>query len=110
MQDSFYKRNSPEQVALAHANRKDFDHPDAIDMPLFAEVIDQKLACSVHLILSTYQCLADLKGCRQTNIPIYSFSEHQRLDETKYLYGAAVIISAQPRIHYHASSDTSLIS
>ncbi|KIP07670.1 hypothetical protein PHLGIDRAFT_29945 [Phlebiopsis gigantea 11061_1 CR5-6] len=74
-QDSFYKRNSPEEVALAHANRKDFDHPDAIDMPLFAE------------------CLADLKGCRQTNIPIYSFSEHQRLDETKYLYGAAVVIT-----------------
>lgn len=39
VQDSFYKRNSPEEVALAHANRKDFDHPDAIDMPLFAEVI-----------------------------------------------------------------------
>lgn len=39
------------------------------------------------------QCLADLKACRQTNIPIYSFTEHQRLDKTKYLYGAAVIIS-----------------
>ncbi|GJE88636.1 uridine kinase family protein [Phanerochaete sordida] len=74
-QDSFYKRNSPEEIALAHANRKDFDHPDAIDMPLFAE------------------CLQDLKQGRQTNIPIYSFSEHQRLDETKYLYGAAVIIT-----------------
>lgn len=38
------------------------------------------------------QCLADLKACKQTNIPIYSFKEHQRLDETKYLYGAAVIL------------------
>ncbi|EKM58295.1 uncharacterized protein PHACADRAFT_252504 [Phanerochaete carnosa HHB-10118-sp] len=38
-------------------------------------------------------CLADLKQGHQTNIPIYSFSEHQRLDETKYLYGAAVIIT-----------------
>ena len=38
VQDSFYKRNSPEDVKLAHENRKDFDHPDAIDMPLFAEV------------------------------------------------------------------------
>ncbi|KAJ3537673.1 hypothetical protein NM688_g6646 [Phlebia brevispora] len=74
-QDSFYRKHSPEQVVLAHANRIDFDHPDAIDMPLFAA------------------CLADLKACRQTNIPIYSFSEHQRLDETKYLYGAAVIIT-----------------
>lgn len=42
----------------------------------------------------SHQCLADLKACKQTNIPIYSFAEHQRLDETKYLYGAAVIISS----------------
>ncbi|CAL1716210.1 unnamed protein product [Somion occarium] len=74
-QDSFYKRHTPEEVELAHANLVDFDHPDAIDMPLFAA------------------CLSDLKACRQTNIPIYSFAEHQRLDETKYLYGAAVIIT-----------------
>jgi len=74
-QDSFYKRHSPEEIALAHANRFDFDHPDAIDMPLFAA------------------CLADLKAGRQTNIPIYSFTTHQRLDETKYLYGAAIIIA-----------------
>ncbi|THH01487.1 hypothetical protein EW026_g1257 [Hermanssonia centrifuga] len=75
VQDSFYRRHTPEQVLLAHANRIDFDHPDAIDMPLFAA------------------CLADLKSCKQTNIPIYSFSEHQRLEETQYLYGAAVIIT-----------------
>ncbi|KAI0078825.1 armadillo/beta-catenin/plakoglobin [Panus rudis PR-1116 ss-1] len=69
-QDSFYKKHSPEEVKLAHANLMDFDHPDAIDM-----------------------CLSDLKACRQTNIPIYSFAEHQRLNETKYLYGAAIIIT-----------------
>ncbi|KAI0368662.1 armadillo/beta-catenin/plakoglobin [Pilatotrama ljubarskyi] len=73
-QDSFYKRHSPEDLELAFANRYDFDHPDAIDMPLFAS------------------CLADLKAGRQSNIPIYSFTEHQRLDETKYLYGASIII------------------
>ncbi|KAH7925492.1 armadillo beta-catenin plakoglobin [Leucogyrophana mollusca] len=73
--DSFYKYHTPEEVALANANRMDFDHPDALDMPMFAA------------------CLADLKACRQTNIPIYSFAEHQRLDETKYLYGAAIIIA-----------------
>ncbi len=38
VQDSFYRRHTPEQVLLAHANRIDFDHPDAIDMPLFAAV------------------------------------------------------------------------
>ncbi|RDX57400.1 armadillo/beta-catenin/plakoglobin [Lentinus brumalis] len=73
-QDSFYRRHSPEDLELAFANRYDFDHPDAIDMPLFAS------------------CLADLKAGRQSNIPIYSFTEHQRLDETKYLYGASIII------------------
>ncbi|KAI0359972.1 armadillo/beta-catenin/plakoglobin [Trametes cingulata] len=74
VQDSFYKRHSPEDLELAFANRYDFDHPDAIDMPLFAS------------------CLAELKAGRQSNIPIYSFTEHQRLDETKYLYGASIII------------------
>ncbi|KAF9243520.1 uracil phosphoribosyltransferase-domain-containing protein [Melanogaster broomeanus] len=73
--DSFYKHHTEEEIALAHASRFDFDHPDALDMPMFAA------------------CLADLKACRQTNIPVYSFAEHQRLDETKYLYGAAVIIA-----------------
>uniref|UniRef100_A0A0W0EXS7 Uridine kinase n=1 Tax=Moniliophthora roreri TaxID=221103 RepID=A0A0W0EXS7_MONRR len=74
-QDSFYKKHSPEELVLAHANMFDFDHPDAIDMPMFAA------------------CLADLKACKQSNIPIYSFADHQRLDETQYLYGAAIIIA-----------------
>ncbi|KDQ56971.1 hypothetical protein JAAARDRAFT_58450 [Jaapia argillacea MUCL 33604] len=73
--DSFYKKHSPEEIDLAFANKYDFDHPDALDMSLFAS------------------CLADLKVCRQTNIPVYSFTEHQRLNETKYLYGAAIIIA-----------------
>ena len=37
-QDSFYKFHSPEELALAHANMLDFDHPDALDMPMFAAV------------------------------------------------------------------------
>lgn len=74
-QDSFYKHHTEEEIALAHANHFDFDHPDAIDMDMFAA------------------CLADLKACRQTNMPIYSFKEHQRLDQSKYLYGAAIIIA-----------------
>ncbi|KAG7089550.1 hypothetical protein E1B28_011223 [Marasmius oreades] len=74
-QDSFYKRLDEEQSKLAHANQFDFDHPSAIDMPMFAA------------------CLADLKACKQSNIPIYSFAQHQRLEETQYLYGAAIIIA-----------------
>ncbi|KAK7033152.1 Armadillo/beta-catenin/plakoglobin [Favolaschia claudopus] len=74
-QDSFYKRHTEEELALAHASAFDFDHPDSIDMALFAA------------------CLSDLKACKQSNIPIYSFVTHQREDEPKYLYGAAIIIA-----------------
>jgi len=74
-QDSFYKFHNEEELALAHANLLDFDHPDALDMPMFSS------------------CLADLKACKQSNIPVYSFAEHQRLPETKYLYGATIIIA-----------------
>ncbi|KAJ7158730.1 armadillo/beta-catenin/plakoglobin [Mycena filopes] len=38
-------------------------------------------------------CLLDLKECKQSNIPVYSFTTHQRLEEPKYLYGANVIIA-----------------
>ena len=50
------------------------------------------------------QCLADLKACKQSNIPVYSFAEHQRLGETKYLYGAAVIIGANASREYRLTS------
>ncbi|KAJ7593148.1 armadillo/beta-catenin/plakoglobin [Mycena floridula] len=74
-QDSFYKRHSPEEIALAFNSQFDFDHPDALDMDLFSS------------------CLQDLKKCKQSNIPVYSFGQHQRLDETQYLYGAAIILT-----------------
>ncbi|KAL5504303.1 URK1 [Sanghuangporus vaninii] len=73
-QDSFYKALTPEQVEQAFACEYDFDHPDAIDMVEFAN------------------CLSDLKKGRQTNIPIYSFSKHQRENDRVYLYGATIII------------------
>jgi uridine kinase len=38
VQDSFYKKHTQEELELAFANRLDFDHPDAVDMPLFAAV------------------------------------------------------------------------
>ncbi|KAH8994883.1 armadillo/beta-catenin/plakoglobin [Lactarius akahatsu] len=74
-QDSFYNKLTPAKVALAFASRLDLDHPDSIDMNLFAT------------------CLSDLKNLQQTSIPVYSFTLHQRLDETKYLYGATIIIA-----------------
>ncbi|KEP48634.1 uridine-cytidine kinase [Rhizoctonia solani 123E] len=71
-QDSFYKEHTPEELVLAFANN--YANPDAIDMPLFA------------------QCLRDLKSCKQANVPIYSFTAHQRMKHRKYLYGANIII------------------
>ena len=37
-QDSFYKRHTPEELELAFQSLYDFDHPDSVDMPLFASV------------------------------------------------------------------------
>ena len=38
LQDSFYKRHTPEELELAFQSLYDFDHPDSVDMPLFAAV------------------------------------------------------------------------
>ncbi|KAI5451367.1 Uridine kinase [Naganishia albida] len=73
-QDSFYRKHNEEQIKLAFQNDLDLDHPDAIDTELFVK------------------CLRDLKQGKATEIPVYSFKDHQRMDETKYLYGASVII------------------
>ena len=94
IQDSFYKYHNEEELALAHANMLDFDHPDAIDMSLFASVraSSSKLILPLKTDSFIRQCLGDLKACKQSNIPVYSFAKHQRLAETKYLYGATIII------------------
>lgn len=95
VQDSFYKTLTPEDHARAHENLHDFDNPGALDMEMLAAV----MSCTTFAHPSTTdlrfrQCLADLKACKQTNIPVYSFHHHQRLPEIKYLYGATIIISA----------------
>lgn len=93
-QDSFYKYLNPEEQARAHANLHDFDHPDALDLPMFTAV-NKLLPLSTSGLLIRFlelQCLADLKACRQSNIPVYSFEQHQRLPEKQYLYGATIII------------------
>lgn len=83
MQNLGHKRQTMAKDPSAFANKLDFDHPDSVDMPLFAAV------SYIFYLISTFhidihaKCLADLKACRQTNIPIYSFTHHQRLDETK---------------------------
>lgn len=102
LQDSFYKRHTQEEIDLANASLFDFDHPDALDMDLFAQVL-LFLALVLAMVLNSMilQCLTDLKTCKQSNIPVYSFAEHQRLGQTQYLYGAAIIIG---RSFSHLSS------
>ena len=53
-QDSFYKFHSPEELKLAHANMLDFDHPDAIDMPMFASVSDLRNLCRIFVCNSPH--------------------------------------------------------
>ncbi|OAL40364.1 uridine kinase [Fonsecaea nubica] len=72
--DSFYKSLTPEQNALAHRNEYDLDSPESIDFDLLVEK------------------LIDLKKGKRTDIPIYSFQQHQRLDKTVSIYSPHVVI------------------
>ncbi|OQD65140.1 hypothetical protein PENPOL_c006G06381 [Penicillium polonicum] len=72
--DSFYKTLTPEQHHKAHANEYDFDCPESIDFDILVET------------------LRDLKKGKKANIPVYSFSEHQRQPNTTTLYSPRVII------------------
>ncbi|KAJ5506143.1 Phosphoribulokinase/uridine kinase, partial [Penicillium expansum] len=72
--DSFYKNLTPEQHHKAHANEYDFDCPESIDFDVLVET------------------LRDLKKGKKANIPVYSFSEHQRQPQTTTLYSPRVLI------------------
>lgn len=72
--DSFYKSLTPEQNALAHLNEYDLDSPKSIDFDLLVEK------------------LKDLKQGKRTDIPVYSFQQHQRLDKTVSIYSPHVVI------------------
>lgn len=73
-QDAFYRPLSPDQVKLAFDQNFDFDHPNAIDQELLV------------------QCIRNLKASRAVQIPVYSFTQHQRTSASTYLYGHAVIV------------------
>ncbi|KAI4283653.1 MAG: hypothetical protein L6R38_002015 [Xanthoria sp. 2 TBL-2021] len=72
--DSFYKILTPEQHALAHRNEYDLDAPSAIDFDLMVER------------------LKDLKQGRRAEIPVYSFEQHQRQDNTVSIYSPHVLV------------------
>ncbi|RMD43847.1 hypothetical protein DV735_g1297, partial [Chaetothyriales sp. CBS 134920] len=72
--DSFYKSLTPEENALARANEYDLDSPDSIDFDLLCEK------------------LKELKQGKRAEIPVYSFSQHQRLNKTVSIYSPHVVI------------------
>lgn len=72
--DNFYKPLSQEERQRAFTNNFDFDTPNAIDLDLMVETIKS------------------LKQGKKTEIPVYSFNDHDRTDKTVTIYGANVII------------------
>ena len=58
--DSFYNILTPSQIAIAHENNYNFDHPNAFDVDLL------------------YETLVDLKRGRRVQVPVYDFSTHSR--------------------------------
>lgn len=72
--DNFYKPLTPEQRQKAFKNEFDFDEPAALDLDLM------------------YQCVKNLKEGKKTEIPVYSFANHDRTDQKLSIYGANVVI------------------
>jgi len=73
--DSFYKGiTTEEDKKLAATGDYNFDHPDAFDWELMRDVVGK------------------LKEGKSVEIPIYDFTLHQRVKETKRVYGATVIL------------------
>ncbi|CED82218.1 armadillo beta-catenin plakoglobin [Phaffia rhodozyma] len=99
-QDSFYKRNSPEEIVMAFENNKDFDHPDSIDFKLFREcLVDLRNGLAVQISVKTAP-LVTLSECAANPYEELTLSSslvmtslyRSRMPETSYLYGASVII------------------
>ncbi|KAH9883784.1 uridine kinase [Xylariomycetidae sp. FL2044] len=72
--DSYYKPLDAEASRKAFLNEYDFDSPEAIDFDALV------------------QTLRDLKAGKRTEIPVYSFEKHQRMEETIPIYSPHVLI------------------
>jgi uridine kinase len=94
-QDSFYKSLTPEQNALAHANEYDLDTPSSIDFDLLVEKLKELKQGSVVSERQSSEREEQsniFPGRKRTDIPIYSFQEHQRLSKTLSIYSPHVVI------------------
>jgi len=72
--DSFYKTLTPEQSKAAFRSEHDFDAPESIDFDI---LVDR---------------LRDLKAGKRAEIPVYSFAEHARQEQTTSIYSPHVLV------------------
>ena len=72
--DSFYKVLTKEQSDAAFRNEYDFDSPKAIDFDFLVNK------------------LGELRQGKKTDIPVYLFQKHSRLDKTNTIYSPHVLI------------------
>ena len=71
-QDSYYKDNS--NLSMDERNQQNFDHPEAIDIELFNKQMQSLL------------------GGKPVKIPIYDFSNHNRIEEFQLVKPTKIII------------------
>jgi uridine kinase len=69
--DSYYKR---QDIPFEERCKTNYDHPDAFDTPMLVE----------HLRM--------LKAGKSVRVPVYSYVEHQRTDETELVRPSKVVI------------------
>ena len=71
-QDSYYKDNS--NLSMDERNQQNFDHPEAIDIELFNKQMQSLL------------------GGKPVKIPIYDFSNHNRVEQLQLVKPTKIII------------------
>ena len=78
--DSYYKR---QDRPFEERCKQNYDHPDAFDTPMLVE----------HL--------RALKAGKSIRVPVYSYTEHQRTDETVLVHPSKVVVVEGILIFYH---------
>ena len=78
--DSYYKR---QDLPFEERCKQNYDHPDAFDTPMLVE----------HL--------RALKAGKSIRCPVYSYTEHQRTDETILIRPSKVVLVEGILIFYH---------
>ncbi len=78
--DSYYKR---QDLPFEERCKQNYDHPDAFDTPMLVE----------HL--------RALKAGKPVRVPVYSYAEHQRTDETELVRPSKVVVVEGILIFHH---------